>query len=54
MTWANFQCKEDFKEKASIINYPNKKFSPNSNCKAYLQKNLSNKFVTCQNGHEWC
>ena len=45
---------EDFKEKASIINDPNKKFCPTANCKSYFRKNPLNKFVTCQNGREWC
>ena len=45
---------EDFKEKASIIKDPNKKFCPTLNCNSFLQKNSENKFVACQNGHKWC
>ena len=45
---------EDFKEKSSIANDPNKKFCPTPNCKSFLQKESDNKFVSCQNGHQWC
>ena len=45
---------EDFKIKSSIANDPNKKFCPTPNCKSFLQKELDNKFVSCQNGHQWC
>jgi hypothetical protein len=45
---------EDFKIKSSIANDPNKKFCPTPNCKSFLKKELDNKFVSCQNGHQWC
>ena len=45
-----------FKEKAEILNNPNKKFCPKPNCNSYLEqkKGDKNKYVKCKNGHEYC
>ena len=45
-----------FKEKAEILNNPNKKFCPKPNCNSYLErpKGQKNKYVKCKNGHEYC
>ena len=45
-----------FKEKAEILNNPNKKFCPKPNCNSYLEmkKGDKNKYVRCKNGHEYC
>ena len=45
-----------FKEKAEILNNPNKKFCPKPNCNSYLEmkKGDKNKYVRCKNGHKYC
>lgn len=45
-----------FKERAEILNNPNKKFCPKPNCNSYLEraKGQKNKYVKCKNGHEYC
>ena len=43
-----------FKEKASIIEDPNKKFCPVPNCDSYITRNPANKYVQCRNGHKTC
>lgn len=45
---------ERFKKRAKIINDPNKKFCPYPNCESYLEKEKGNKYVECQNGHQYC
>lgn len=43
-----------FKLKAQIQADPNKQFCPYPNCTGYLLKTKATKFVTCQNGHQYC
>ena len=45
-----------FKKRAEIINDPNKKQCPKSDCDSFLKKPKSkkNKYVKCENGHQFC
>ena len=43
-----------FKKRASIFKDPNKKQCPEPDCESFLQKNQNQKYVKCENGHEFC
>ena len=45
-----------FKKRAEIINDPNKKQCPKPDCDSFLKKPKSkkNKYVKCENGHQFC
>ena len=43
-----------FKLKAEVQNDPNKKFCPEPGCESYLLKIKGKKFLSCQNGHQYC
>ena len=47
---------QKFKKRAEIINDPNKKQCPKPDCDSFLEKPKSkkNKYVKCQNNHEFC
>ena len=43
-----------FKQRAIIFNSQDKKFCPEPDCNSYLQEDLTNKYVQCENGHKYC
>ena len=43
-----------FKKRAEIINDPDKKQCPKTDCDSYLKKSEISKYVKCENGHEFC
>ena len=43
-----------FKEKARIIEDPDKKFCPSPNCDGYIQRDPATNYVKCTNGHKSC
>lgn len=43
-----------FKKKKEIQNDPNKKFCPHPNCQSFLPKEIGKKYVTCEEGHQYC
>ena len=43
-----------FKQRAEIFLSKDKKFCPEPDCNSYLQEDLTNKYVQCENGHKYC
>ena len=43
-----------FKQRAIIFFSKDKKFCPEPDCTSYLQEDLTNKYVQCENGHKYC
>ena len=45
---------QKFKNRAIILQDPNKKMCPEPNCESYLEKKLRTKYVKCKKGHYYC
>ena len=43
-----------FRQRAEIFFSKDKKFCPEPDCNSYLQEDLTNKYVQCENGHKYC
>ena len=43
-----------FKQRAAIFLSKDKKFCPEPDCNSYLQEDHTNKYVQCENGHQYC
>ena len=43
-----------FRQRAEIFLSKDKKFCPEPDCNSYLQEDLTNKYVQCENGHKYC